>query len=117
HLRLRLLPPDVRLQAGDDLQVVRGAIDWRAVWSRLPRQRRPQLVAALRILKRGRHHARDDERIAVHDDRPTDDGSVAAKMALPQHVPEHDRALSTRLELVGGKRAAEERRYAEDREK
>ena len=77
--------------------------------------RSPEIDMAVAKHERPRHHANDFVPVVVHQDRPADDGGVAAETPLPESVAD-DHDLRTGAVFLVGERPAALRRHAEDAE-
>ncbi len=71
----------------------------------------------MRELKIWRHDADDGGGFAVDPDRLADNVRIAVEIAFPDFVPEDRHFLSSRLVVLGGEIAAENRLYVDDLEK
>ncbi len=72
----------------------------------------PQL-RSLGIAKVARHHADNRVRVVVERHRPPDNVRIAAVERLPHAVTDHDDARRSGVVIVGGQRAAEDRRASQ----
>jgi hypothetical protein len=121
---LELLGDDVELGArprqrgvtpelADDAQVGVAGVVERA---RAEAHRLPEARLARRIGEARRHHADDDEGLAVERDRLAEGPAVAAEPALPQPPRQEHRARGVAAVVVGRERAAERGLGAEQRQ-
>src|SRR4051812_14107578 len=91
---------------------MRGAVEPGGI-ATLERERRPAFVAVLPEVEVRRHYADDFVWFAVGADDSSNDGGIAAELALPERVAQDHDAIQSALVFAGTEVAADLRCHAE----